>query len=123
MWNLILFWQRETWRAFWRRPSVYIPAIIAFCLVAVCWYLAIKVLEQDTLIMRYSIYVGTNWLVPARWIYNLPTLSTISVIFDLALAYLVARSSLVIRYLWLWTAVFMSAGFSWLGWLLLRINS
>lgn len=123
MWHLILFWQRETWRAFWRRPTVYLPAALAFCLLVVTWYLVVRVWQQETVIMRYSIYVGTNWLVPAGWLYILPVLATITVLVDLILAYVIARSSLVIRYLWLWLAVFMASGFAWLSWLFFRINS
>ncbi|KKS74879.1 MAG: hypothetical protein UV47_C0004G0008 [Parcubacteria group bacterium GW2011_GWA2_42_80] len=123
MWRLFLFWQRETWRAWWRRPAVFMPAVIATVFIIICWYLATKMIQSETLIMRYSIYVGTNWLTPGKWILILPSLATVIVGINLALAYLVSRSSLALRYLWLWSAVFMAVGWCWLSWLILRINS
>lgn len=118
-----LFWQRETWRAFWRRPASFIPVLIAIIFVSLNWFVATKLWQFDTVIMRYSIYVGTNWLAPGSWIFILPGIATFIVLIDLVLAYLVARSSLALRYLWLWTAVFVSVGAYWLSWLLLRINT
>ena len=123
MWRLFLFWQRETWRAWWRRPAVFLPGIIAAIFIIICWFMATRIIQSETFIMRYSIFVGTNWLTSSKWILLLPSLATVIVGFDLVLAYLVARSSLVLRYLWLWTAVFMAAGWCWLIWLLQRINS
>ncbi|HLD85999.1 MAG TPA: hypothetical protein VJA28_00940 [Patescibacteria group bacterium] len=123
MWRLFLFWQRETWRAFWRRPPVLTPAIMTVVLVALSWFMAARVLPSEVAIMRYSIYVGTNWLVPAGWIFILPAIATLVAVFDFSLAYGATRASLILRYLWLWAAVFVAAGTSWLGWLLLRINS
>lgn len=118
-----LFWQRETWRAFWRRPASFIPVLIALIFVGLNWFIAAKLFRFDTVIMRYSIYVGTNWLAPGNWIFILPGLTSLIVLVDFALAYLVARSSLALRYLWLWSAVFVSLGACWLAWLLLRINT
>ena len=121
--GLFLFWQREIWRAFWRRPAVFVPAVIAVIFLVICWFIASKLLQTETVIMRYSIYVGTSWLAPAKMIIILPTMATIIVLFDLVMAYLVTRSTLALRYLWLWSAVFVAAGSSWLSWLLLRINN
>lgn len=122
MWNLFLFWQRETWRAWWRQPGTLMPAIIAVVFVLITWFIASKPVSSDTVILRYSIYFGTNWLAPSAWKFLLPALNTIIVVSDLMLAYVVTRSSLALRYLWLWSAVFMAIGFCWLSWLLFRIN-
>ncbi len=123
MWAKILFWKRDTWRVWWRRPLVYIPTFLAGLGLVLTWYLAFQVVVEDAVIMRYSIYVGTNWLAPQSWIYNIPITATAIVLIDLFLAYSLARTSLIIRYLLLWVGVFSALGFSWLAWLLLRINS
>lgn len=122
MWRLFVFWQRETWRAFWRRPAVYLPVVLAAGFVIANWFLVMSLPPTETVIMRYSIYVGTNWLAVEWWKYAMPGTATLLVALDVALAYLVTRSSLALRYLWLWTAVAVAAGFCWLSWLLVRIN-
>ena len=122
MWRLFVFWQRETWRAFWRRPAVYLPALVATGFVVANWFLVMGLPSIETVIMRYSIYVGTNWLALEWWKYAVPGVATLVVVVDVLLAYQVARSSLALRYLWLWTAVGVAAGFCWLSWLLVRIN-
>lgn len=122
MLRLLSFWQKENWRSFWRRPAIYMPALLSVVLVLINWYLASRFLAQENIILRYSIYVGANWLTPARWVFLVPGVASLVIIADLSLAYVIARSSLVLKYLWLWSAVFMAAGFLWLTWLLWRIN-
>ncbi len=118
-----LFWQRENWRAFWRRPASFVPAIVAVIFVVLNWFMATKLWQFDTVIMRYSIYVGTNWLAPGKWIFILPAITSFMVVVDFTLAYVLTRSSLALRYLWLWSAVFVAVGAYWLSWLLWRINT
>ncbi len=122
IWRSFLFWQRENWRAFWRRPAVLVPAILAFLSLIFLWYLSIKLLSLETVILRYSIYVGANWLVSGFWFIIMPSIATIMVLIDLVLAYFVSRTSLALVYLWLWTAVFIVVSAIWLCWLLIRIN-
>jgi hypothetical protein len=120
--HVFLFWRRETWRFFWRRPSVLVPATLTVVLLVVNWYVSAKYLTLDTVILRYSIYVGTNWLTPARWIFWLPLGGSLIAAVDIGLAYFIARNSLVLRYLLLWSAAFSAGGLLWLNWLLFRVN-
>lgn len=115
-------WERETWRAFWRRPSSFVPSLLAIVSLLLNWFIASRMWQMGSVIMRYSIYVGANWLAAGKWIVILPATATVIVVLDLVLAYAVTRASLVLRYLWLWSAVFVSVGSLWLSWLLFRIN-
>ncbi len=116
-------WRREGWRAFWRRPGVAVVAAVAVLLAAVSWYLAWLVPPADSLILRYSVYVGANWLAEPGRRYLVPTLATVFVALDLALAYLSGRHSGLLRQAWLWSGVLVAAAALWLSWLLFRINA
>ena len=62
MWRLFLFWQRETWRAFWRRPPVLTPAIMTVVLVALSWFMAARVLPSEVATTR-SIKIITSEII------------------------------------------------------------
>ncbi len=118
-------WQRESWRAFWHQRGVVAPLSLAGLLVLASWVVGFTrpALLTDALAARYSIYVGTNWLTDSWVFWVVPGLATLFVALDVALAYTVARRTLALRYLWLWSAVGISLGFLWLSVLLWRFNS
>jgi hypothetical protein len=118
-----LLWQREAWRAFWRQRATFTPAIITGVLLAANWALVFQVPSSELVIMRYSIYVGPTWIAPTRSLIIVPLVGSIFALVNLALAYVAGRSSVLLKYLWLWAAVVMAGGWLWLGWLLVRINS
>ena len=121
----LFLWQRESWRAFWRQRTVVVPLMLAAVLLVAGWLVALTRPAPLTvsLAARYSIYVGTNWLTEPWVFWLVPGLATLFVVLDVALAYTIARRTLVLRYLWLWSAVVLALGFLWLAVLLSRFNS
>jgi len=121
----LFLWQRESWRAFWREPAIAVPLLLAGALVLAGWLTVLfkPTPVTDSLAARYSIYLGTNWLTYPWVFWVVPGLATVFVVLDVALAYTVARRTLVLRYLWLWSAVAVALGFLWLAVLLGRFNS
>lgn len=123
-WSIFL-WQRESWRAFWRQRTIVVPLLAAAVLVVVCWVsvsMAPKPLD-NALVLRYSIYLGINWLTDPFWIWIVPVASTVTVALNVVLAYTIGRSGLVLKYVWLWMSVALAGGWLWLLWLLARFNS
>ena len=118
-----LLWQREAWRAFWRQRTTLIPAGITGAILTATWVVAFQLPDSELVIMRYSIYVGPTWIAPTRWLIAVPLTGSLFALLNLTLAYVAGRSSVAIKYLWLWSAVVVSLGFLWLMWLLIRINS
>ncbi len=118
-----LLWQREAWRAFWRQKATLTPAIITGAVLVAMWVVTFQLPPSELVIMRYSIYVGPTWIAPMRGLILVPLTGSLFAVADLAFAYLLGRSSVALKYLWLWSAVAMSLGFLWLNWLLVRINS
>lgn len=117
-------WRRESWRVFWRQRGVYIPIILALIAVAASWFVVAMTPVQpgESRVVRYSIYVGTNWIADPWVSYMVPALATLFVIIDIALTYLTARKSVVLQYVWLWAAALTSLGFLWLTLLLAWFN-
>lgn len=117
-------WRRPLWRSFWYQRGVVIPLVLASGLVAVTWLEIWLMLPPITeaVVMRYSIYVGINWLGGPTALYLLPAFSTVSLVINVLLAYALGRTS-SLKYLLLWPSVGISLGFAWLGFLIVRFNS
>ena len=118
-------WHRELWRSFWRQYSVIIPLVLTMIALVAIWFLAINFINSsaDLVTLRYSLYIGSNWLASPKEFLYLPLVATFCVIADLVLSYLIGRRTIVIRYLFLWTSVGMAIGFLWLIMLLISFNS
>jgi hypothetical protein len=118
-------WQRESWRAFWRQRSVMTPLFSIAVILIITWVTVITapISSDNSFALRYSIYVGINWLTEPFYFYLLPIVATIFVVINVFLSYTLARRSLVLKYLWLWATVFIVGGFLWLAWLLRSFNT
>lgn len=120
-----LTWRRESWRVFWRQRGVFVPIIVALAALAAGWFVVAvsPVQPGEARVVRYSIYVGTNWIAEPWVSYYVPGVATLFVVIDIALTYLTARRSVVLKYVWLWAAAITSVGFLWLALLLAWFNS
>ena len=118
-------WRRESWRVFWRQRSVALPLLLAAGGVVASWLVsaAIPVRPGEYRVIRYSIYVGTNWIGGTAQSFLPALVATLFVALNVALAYLTARRTLVVRQLWLWAAALISLGFLWQSLLLAWFNS
>jgi hypothetical protein len=118
-------WQRESWRAFWRQPGVVVPLSLAVLIILTTWVVVLTAPTpfENSLRLRYSIYVGTNWLTGPRAFWLVPGFATLCVLSNVAFAYTIARRTLVLRYFWLWSAVVVALGWFWLAVLLRQFNS
>jgi hypothetical protein len=118
-------WQRESWRAFWRQWAVMAPLLLSAVILVLIWIVVItaSVSQDNSFALRYSIYVGTNWLTEPYYFYLIPAVATIFVVSNVFLSYTLTRRSLVLKYLWLWVTVFMVGGFLWLALLLKSFNT
>lgn len=118
-------WQRESWRAFWRQRTVAIPLALAVALVLATWtvVLTAPIPFASSLRLRYSIYFGANWLADPVAFWLVPGAATLCLIIDIGFAYTLARRTLALRYLWLWSGAAVGAGWFWLALLLRRFNS
>jgi len=121
----LISWQRELWRAFWRQYSVVIPLALTVVALVAIWFLAINFVNSsaDLVTLRYSLYIGSNWLASPREFLFLPLAATLCIAIDLVLSYLVGRRTIIIRYLFLWASVGTAVGFLWLVMLLISFNS
>ena len=117
-------WQRESWRAFWHQRSVIAPLVLAATLVLATWVVVVTAPApfENSFILRYSIYIGTNWLAAPSAFWWIPMLATLCLGINVFFAYTLARRTLVLRYLWLWFEVAVSAGWFWLALLLRQFN-
>lgn len=122
--GLFLSWQRESLRSFLRQRNTLVPIAIAVLAVAATWVGVIRIpsYTNQSFVLRYSMYVGTNWLTAAYWFFMVPIVSTLLVLLNCTLAYLVGRNTLLIKYLWLWSAAAVALGFWWLSVLLIWYN-
>lgn len=120
-----LLWQRESWWSFWRQRATATPLALATVLLLISWLevaFAPQPLE-NTFVLRYSIYLGVNWLTDPGWLWLLPSLSTGMVLVNVVMSYTIGRAGLLLKYVWLWSAVAVAAGWWWLIWLLVRFNT
>ncbi len=118
-------WQREAWRAFWRQPGVAVPLVLSCLFLLATWVVVLTAPAPfaNSLRLRYSIYVGTNWLTDRVGFLLVPGVATVCLVANVACAYTVARRTLALRYFWLWAAVVVGAGWLWLTVLLRQFNS
>lgn len=118
-------WRRESWRVFWHQRTVALPILLAAGSVVASWLVAARTpsLPGESHVVRYSIYLGANW-IGDDWVSFLPPLvATLFVGVNVALAYLTARRTLVVQQVWLWSAALVGVGFLWQTLLLAWFNS
>lgn len=118
-------WQRESWGAFWRQRAIMAPLLLVAVILVLIWIVVITapISLDNSFALRYSIYIGINWLTEPRYFYLIPVVTTIFVVSNIFLSYILARRSLVLKYLWLWATFFIASGFLWLALLLKSFNT
>ena len=118
-------WRREHLLAWLRQPRVWWPLVFSTAGVVISWWLALSLnlSNNEGVVMRYSVYLGANWISDAPLFVILPLTATAIVLVNVLLGYLIGRRTLLLGSLWLWSAVAWSVGFGWLIFLLVQFNS
>ncbi len=113
------------WRVYWRSPKVLLPLCLSLFINLLVWLLPYWQLsfDNDFLTIRYSIYVGSNWLAPQYFIFLPALVYLLFIIFNIFISYLVGKASLILRSLLLWQTVIIGLAFCWLELLLIVFNS
>ncbi|MFA4936714.1 MAG: hypothetical protein WC575_00255 [Patescibacteria group bacterium] len=113
------------WRAYWRSPKVLVPLCLSLFIDVLVWLLPYWQLsfDSDFLTIRYSIYVGTNWLAAKYFIFLPAVICLIFIIVNTFISYTVGKISLILRSIILWQTVIICLAFCWLEILLIVFNS
>ncbi|MFH1866762.1 MAG: hypothetical protein ABIJ81_01625 [Patescibacteria group bacterium] len=113
------------WRSFCRSPNTLALIVVSLILNLVSWWLPYWQLElgDNFLTIRYSIYVGANWVAPWYYIFLPPLTGLLILIVNIILGYLVGRYSITMRFTFLWLAVMANLALAWLIFLLVVFNS
>lgn len=114
-----------SWRSFWRSPLIFGPLILALFISLASLWLTWNYLElgQGFLTVRYSIYVGANWVAPWYYIYLAPVVSLVILVVNTAMAFMMGQRSINLRYLLITAAALASIALAWLQFLLVVFNS
>ncbi|HBV33268.1 TPA: hypothetical protein DIC39_02665 [Patescibacteria group bacterium] len=114
-----------SWRSFWRSPLIFGPVALALIIsLASLWFTWQQLeLGQGFLTIRYSIYVGANWVAPWFFIYLPPVVALLILAINTVLAFVLGTRHISLRYLLLTAAALASAALAWLQFLLVVFNS
>ena len=114
-----------SWRSFWRSPLIFMPLVTALIINLLSLWLTWRQLEwgQSFLTIRYSIYVGANWVAPWFYIYLPPVVGLIILGANTWLAFMMGTRNISLRYLLMLVAALVSVALAWLQFLLVVFNS
>ncbi|MFH1112124.1 MAG: hypothetical protein V1712_03610 [Patescibacteria group bacterium] len=112
------------WRSFWRSPHVLMPLGLSLFINLITWLLPYWQLGSDNnfLTIRYSIYVGTNWLGAEYFIYLPALVCLLFIVLNIFVSYIVGRLNVFLRSIFLWQTVVICLAFGWLELLLIVFN-